>query len=82
MAPLQFQPYVSQPTPDFWSALTSLKLDKLKLDDSTLPIYAWVEEGRGIANVDKLTGRKEGKSVGVDGSVVLSATAFEAPSEQ
>lgn len=81
MPPLQFQPYVSQPTPDFWSALTSLKLDKLKLDDSSLAIHAWVEEGRSIPNLNKLTGLKEGQSVGVDGSVVLSATAFDSPSD-
>ncbi|EJT49415.1 hypothetical protein A1Q1_01437 [Trichosporon asahii var. asahii CBS 2479] len=82
MAPLQFQPYISQPTPEFWSAVTSLKLDKLKLDDSSLAIQAWVEEGRSIPNLNKLTGVKEGKSVGVDGSVVLSATAFEPLSER
>lgn len=82
MAPLQFQPYVSQPTPEFWSAVTSLKLDKLKLDDSSLAIHAWVEEGRSIPDLNKFTGIKEGKSVGVDGSVVLSATAFDLPNER
>lgn len=82
MTPLQFQPYVSQPTPEFWSAVTSLKLDKLKLDDSSLAIQAWVEEGRSIPDLNKLTGIKEGKNVGVDGSVVLSATAFERTNER
>lgn len=79
MPPLQFQPLTSQPTPEFWSALTSLKLDRLRLDDSIQPIHAWVDEGREVANINKLTGKVEGQNVYVDGSVFLPATAFEQP---
>lgn len=81
MPPLQFQPYVSQPTPDFWSSLTSLKLDRLKLDDPLLPLHAWVDESRVIPDFNRLTGVTKGKNIGIDGSVVLSATAFDAPGE-
>lgn len=81
MSPLQFQPFSSQPSPEFWSALTTLKLDKLRLDDTSLPVHAWVDEGREIVNTNKLTGHVEGNPVGVDGSVLLGAGAFDAAEE-
>ncbi|ORY26898.1 hypothetical protein BCR39DRAFT_540015 [Naematelia encephala] len=70
MAPLQFQPLSSQPTPSFWSALNSLKLDKLKLDDSEQPMEAWLEESREIHD------REKGGTIGVSGSVGLGSGAF------
>ncbi|KAL1408414.1 Autophagy protein 7 [Vanrija albida] len=76
MAPLQFQPLVSQPTPEFWSSLTSLKLDKLRLDDSEIPIHAWLDEGRQVVNANRLTGKVAGDDVAVDGSVLLDESAF------
>ncbi|WOO77789.1 Ubiquitin-like modifier-activating enzyme ATG7 [Vanrija pseudolonga] len=76
MAPLQFQPLASQPTPEFWSSLTSLKLDKLRLDDSEIPIHAWLDEGRQIVNANRLTGKVSGDDVAVDGSVLLDESAF------
>jgi ubiquitin-like modifier-activating enzyme ATG7 len=63
MAPLQFQQLASQPTPSFWSALNTLKLDKLKLDDTQQPISGWLEEGRD-------------RKVGVDGSIGVGGNAF------
>ena len=75
MRPLQFQPLSSQPTPGFWSAVTALKLDKLKLDDSEQDIEAWLEEGREI--VDRDAGVAGGSNtIGVDGSVGLGVGAF------
>ena len=75
MPPLQFQPLSSQPTPAFWSAVTALKLDRLKLDDAQQPIVAWLEEGKEILDKDVLTGR-QGAMVGVDGSVGVGGGAF------
>ena len=73
MPPLQFQRLLSQPTPAFWSALTNLKLDKLKLDDTEQPISGWIEEGREIVDREA----KEGQAlIGVDGSLGVGATAF------
>lgn len=42
---LQFSPLHSQPTPSFWSTLTSLKLDRLKLDDTPQEIIGWLKAG-------------------------------------
>lgn len=71
MPPLQFQPLASRPTPTFWSALNSLKLDKLKLDDAQQPIHGWLEEGREI--VDRERGNEK---VGIDGSLGVGAGSF------
>lgn len=72
MPPLQFQPLASQPTPSFWSALNTLKLDKLKLDDAEQPITGWLEEGKEVK--DREGGQQ---SVGVDGSLGVGGGAFE-----
>lgn len=74
MPVVQFQPIRSQPTPEFWTAVTSLKLDKLGLDDSVVPVHAWIEEGRDAPND---SGNQH--AIGMDGALVLSASAFEAP---
>lgn len=57
--------------------MTALKLDKLRLDDSVIPVHAWIEEGRELVNLNKLTGKIEGENVAVDGSVFLPGSAFE-----
>jgi ubiquitin-like modifier-activating enzyme ATG7 len=70
MPQLQFQPLSSQPTPSFWSALNTFKLEHLKLDDTPQPITAWFEEARDISD------REKGGSIGVDGSVGVGGRAF------
>lgn len=81
MTVLQFQPLRSQPTPEFWTSLSTLKLDKLGLDDSVIPIHAWIEEGRQVSTTSQSKIDGSGPAaVGVDGSMVLSSTAFDSPS--
>ena len=75
MPPLQFQPISSQPTPSFWSALNTLKLDKLKLDDAQQDISAWLEEGRSIVDRES-TQSASGGQVGVDGIIGVGGAAF------
>lgn len=75
MAPLQFQPISSQPTAAFWSALTALKLDKLKLDDSQVDITAWLEQGREIRDKEAKVEDETGL-VGVDGVLGVGSAAF------
>lgn len=77
MAPLQFQPLASQPTPTFWSALNTLKLDKLKLDDTQQPILGWLEEGREV--IDKDNGDRR---VALDGSLGVGGSSFGKGSER
>lgn len=74
MAPLQFQPLSSQPTPSFWSALNTLKLDKLKLDDTQQDIIAWLEEGKEIVDRESAGGLKR---IGVDGGLGVGGGAFD-----
>jgi ubiquitin-like modifier-activating enzyme ATG7 len=77
MPPLQFQPLSSQPTPSFWSALTSHKLDKLKLDDAQQTITAWLEEGREVVDREAASSSGGGGgTVGVDGVLGIGANAF------
>lgn len=72
--PLQFQPISSQPSPAFWSAVNALKLDKLKLDDASQNLTAWLDEGREIVDKEAVAGQER---VGVDGPLTLSGAAFE-----
>ncbi|WVN87646.1 E1-like protein-activating enzyme Gsa7p/Apg7p [Cryptococcus depauperatus CBS 7841] len=75
MPPLLFQPLASQPTPSFWSALTSLKLDRLKLDDSALPIKAYYQLGKSVTTQDS-TGLGE-ERVGIDGCLVVGEHSLD-----
>jgi len=82
MPPLQFQPLCSQPTPSFWSAVNSLKLDRQGLDDSQLPVHGWIDEGKEIIVRDASAGKGDArKFIGVDGSVFVGAGAFGGEAE-
>lgn len=76
MAPLQFQPLASQPTPAFWAALAAHKLNHLALDDSHLSIAARLEPAKRVL-VNKEHGH-DSVDVGIDGSLVVGGDAFEA----
>ncbi|WRT65053.1 E1-like protein-activating enzyme Gsa7p/Apg7p [Kwoniella shivajii] len=76
MPVLQFQPLNSQPTPSFWTALTSRKLDDFKLDDSTQSIAGWLEEGREIVDNHMRMTDQQTTNIGVDGSVTVGGNAF------
>lgn len=83
MPPLQYQPYVSQPSASFWSAVTSLKLDKQGLDDSQITIHGWYEQGRSV--IDREAAKNDGsdvKIIGIDGSVCVGADAFGGEGEK
>lgn len=76
MAPLQFQPISSQPTAAFWSALTTLKLDKLKLDDTEVEIKAWLEQGREVRDREAKSDDGGDTVIGVDGVLGVGSGAF------
>jgi ubiquitin-like modifier-activating enzyme ATG7 len=76
---LQFQQLSSQPTPSFWTALNTLKLDKLKLDDTEQPISAWLGEGKEVVDRESVGGEKR---IGVAGSVGVGGGAFGEESER
>ena len=79
MPPLQFQQLSSQPTPSFWTALNSLKLDRLKLDDTQQPMSAWLSEGKEVVDRESAGGEKK---VGVAGTVGVGGSAFGEDSER
>lgn len=59
---LQFTPLQSRPSASFWSSLTSLKLDTLKLDDTERDVYGFLDEGMTVKD---RTASKDGKEEGV-----------------
>lgn len=62
---LQFSPLPTQITPNFWHALTTLKLDTLRLSDDAVPITARY----GIAR--RVPDRSRGGEVAVPGALAL-----------
>ncbi|TYJ54489.1 E1-like protein-activating enzyme Gsa7p/Apg7p [Cryptococcus floricola] len=75
---LTISPHKSQPTPEFWSALTAHKLDHLKLDDSFVPIHAYLEQGKRVVIDRNASQESDENRVGIDGSAVLGGDAFVA----
>lgn len=55
---LQFTPFTSSLLPEFWTSLSKLKIDKLKLDESPIPVRGSYSGGRSI--VDRETGQQVG----------------------
>ena len=78
MPSLQFAPLTSQPDPGFWSALTTRKLDKLKLDDSVQSIAGWMAQGREVVDKEApIAGPSSGpRKVGIDGYLGIGEGAF------
>ncbi|KAK4704028.1 ubiquitin-like modifier-activating enzyme ATG7, partial [Phenoliferia sp. Uapishka_3] len=70
--PLQFAPFSSSISPDFWHALTTLKLNVLKLSDDPVPVSASFTRGRTVKD------RKTGEEVGLGCTLELDGNAFEA----
>ena len=67
---LQFTPLQSRPSASFWSSLTSLKLDTLKLDDTERDILGFLDEGmlvkdRGAGTSKKQEDEQGGQEEGV-----------------
>ncbi|KAJ3480138.1 hypothetical protein NLI96_g8565 [Meripilus lineatus] len=56
MTIIQFTPFSSLVEPNFWHALTNLKIDVLRLSDESVPITGYYSPGRSI--VDRETGNE------------------------
>ena len=56
MTIVQFAPFSSHVDPNFWHALTNLKVDILRLEDHAVPVSASYTAGRFI--VDRETGNE------------------------
>jgi hypothetical protein len=73
---LQFTPLQSRPSASFWSSLTSLKLDTLKLDDAERDVLGFLDEGMSVKD---RSASKEGKEeeVWVAGSLGVDERSLE-----
>lgn len=56
MTTLQFSPFVSTILPEFWTSLSKLKIDELKLSQHPIPIRGSYGPGRSV--IDKSTGQQ------------------------
>lgn len=53
---LQFSPFASTLSPDFWTAFTKLKIDSLKLSEHPVVVHGSYQAGKTI--LDKETGQQ------------------------
>lgn len=70
-APFQFAPFSSSISPSFWQALTTLKLQVLKLSDEPVPISGSYSKARTVK--DRLTGEE----IGLGCTLELDEHSFE-----
>lgn len=71
MDPLQFAPFSTSISPDFWHSLTQLKLHVLKLSEDPVPIHATYSGGRNVKD------RRTGVDVGLGATLELDGTSFD-----
>ncbi|KAI8989203.1 E1-like protein-activating [Trametes punicea] len=67
---VQFAPFQALVQPDFWHALTNLKIDVLRLSDDALPIAASYTAGRAVKD------RETGAEIVLGCNLVLGGDAF------
>jgi ubiquitin-like modifier-activating enzyme ATG7 len=68
---LQFAPFASSLTPDFWTAFTTLKIDALKLSESPVPLRGHYGPGKAIFD------RESGLQLSLGASVHFDSNAFD-----
>lgn len=56
MTTLQFSPFASTVLPEFWTSLSKLKIDELKLSQHPIPVKGSYVPGRSV--VDRGTGQQ------------------------
>lgn len=69
---LQFSPLPTQISADFWHALSTLKLDRLRLNEAPLPLRGEYGVARRVKD------RKTGGVVAVQGTLALAEGSLEA----
>jgi ubiquitin-like modifier-activating enzyme ATG7 len=69
--PLQFTPFATTISPDFWHSLTTLKLQVLKLSDDPVPVVASYIKGRVVKD------RTTGEDVGLGCGIELDGNSFQ-----
>ena len=73
---LQFNPLGSSPSPAFFHALTSHKLDVARLDDGFVPIMAEYAQARIIQDRLAPTSSSSAATGGVNADIGLSGTVL------
>lgn len=67
---IQFTPFSSLVEPNFWHALTNMKIDILRLSDESIPITASYSSGRSIVD------RETGSEIGLGCNLAVAGDAF------
>ncbi|KAH8092571.1 hypothetical protein BXZ70DRAFT_1010662 [Cristinia sonorae] len=68
---VQFAPFSSLVDPNFWHALTNIKIDVLRLDDHTVPVSASYTAGRSIVD------RETGNEIALGCNLTVGGEAFQ-----
>lgn len=71
MTVLQFAPFASSLTPDFWAAFSSLKIDALKLSEAPIPLRGHYGPGKRVVD------RESGQQLSLGASARFEGTAFD-----
>ena len=74
MTVLQFAPFASSLTPDFWTTFTKLKIDALKLSESPVPLRGVYEPGKSVHD------RETGQQLSLGASARFESNAFDTES--
>jgi ubiquitin-like modifier-activating enzyme ATG7 len=79
MTTLQFSPFSSTILPEFWTSLTKLKIDELKLSQHPVPVKGVYHPGRRVLDRDTGAQLSLGTNItfdgdGLDGSPVASTS--------
>lgn len=69
---VQFAPLNSLVEPPFWHALTDLKIDVLRLDDTAVPVTASYSAGRSVKD------RETGREISLGCNLSVSGDAYKA----
>lgn len=71
MTTLQFSPFASTILPEFWTSLSKLKIDELKLSEHPIPLKGSYGPGRSVID------RNTGQQLGLGTPITFDAISFE-----
>ena len=70
---LQFSPFASVLTPEFWTTFSKLKIESLRLSDEAVTVHATYSAGKAVLV------RETGQQLSLGASIHLGSEAFDDP---